>query len=428
MAVGASREFVLRELVAADVAGVLDVQAESHAGRYLESAESFADKISSAPGYCVGVFRDERLLAYGIALPFAEEGHDVPLDAVCIPGIADQSRARVLYIHDVAVRRAESGAGLGSAIVHELWCRATLAGIPTVELVAVGGSSGFWAGWGCMPVADHSAADLGYGDEAVRMSARVLDNSRCIDHEYSPSRHALRPLADYLREYRRLSAPYSDLPELRSPGSPLLIYVHGGYWQQLSAADSLFNAADALALGVDLHAVEYTLAPEASIPEIIEECIVDVVRVIDELSPSRTVLAGCSAGAHLVAMCLRDPRVSAKVDAAVLLSGIYDLRPLVVTPTNDALGLTDETASALSPRLLTVPRDLPPVLCAVGGHESREFIRQTREYAALVASSGADVTVLVEEERDHFDLPFDLLRAGTRVGDWVIETLTGAKA
>jgi arylformamidase len=242
-----------------------------------------------------------------------------------------------------------------------------------------------------------------------------------VDYEYSPSLHAMRPLAEYLEEYHRLSQDH-DARALRKNGQPLLIYIHGGYWQRLFAADSLFNAPDALRHGVSLHAVEYTLAPQARIPQIIEECIADVLAVIQELQPTHVVIAGCSAGAHLAAMCARDERITTQMDGCALLSGIYDVRPIVRTPTNDPLFLTAESAAEVSPQLLP-PFFVPHSLLAVGKHESSEFIRQNTEYAKLLATAGADVQVEVVEHRDHFNLPYDLLREDTKVGQWVLESL-----
>jgi arylformamidase len=242
-----------------------------------------------------------------------------------------------------------------------------------------------------------------------------------VDHEYSPSRHALRPIEDHLAEYARRSAGF-DAESLETQGAPLLIYVHGGYWQQLSAAESLFNAADARRLGVSLHAVEYDLAPRVSIEQIIEQCTSAIRVTVGRLRPSRTVLAGCSAGAHLAAMCAGTPSVAAAVDGVALLSGIYDLRPLVVTPTNDALGLDNDRAARLSPMLLEPPR-VRAALCAVGLCESGEFIRQNHEYAGHLRSVVPSVDEAVIDDRDHFDLPYDLLSAGTTVGDWVLDKL-----
>ena len=245
-----------------------------------------------------------------------------------------------------------------------------------------------------------------------------------VDLQYSPSRFALRPLDEYLNEYAELSRPYKNV-QLIQNGAPLLVYIHGGYWQRLSAADSLFNAPDALALGFSLHAVEYTLAPHATVAEIIEECMTDIRQVINEAKPSRVVVAGCSAGAHLSAMCVRHPTIQPLVDGVALLSGIYDVQPLVRTPTNDPLHLTIESARDISPQLLPVAAAPPRALLAVGEHESSEFIRQNATYGDYLTTCGSDVTISVIPNRDHFNLPYDLLRTGTVVGDWVIDVLQG---
>ena len=247
-------------------------------------------------------------------------------------------------------------------------------------------------------------------------------SAKDVDHQYSPSQHSLRPIDDYLAEYHSLSIRH-DAESLRIPNTPLLIYIHGGYWQRLSAADSLFNASDAIAEGISLHAVEYTLAPRASIAEIVTECIADVVSVIAELQPTRVVLAGCSAGAHLAAMCARNREIVQHLTGLGLLSGIYDLRPLVVTPTNDPLHLTRQSADELSPQLLPPIEYLSGALLAVGRAESSEFIRQNHEYAEHLRIGGTQVEELVVEERDHFNLPYDLLKRGTLVGDWVLAQL-----
>lgn len=243
-----------------------------------------------------------------------------------------------------------------------------------------------------------------------------------VDHQYSPSRYALRPLDEYLAEYHELSSPY-DANALRQPRRPLLIYIHGGYWQRLSVANSLFNARDAITEGISLHAVEYTLAPFATIPDIIEECIIDVEKTIAELQPTHVVLAGCSAGAHLAAMCAREYAIASKLSGIVLLSGIYDLRPLVVTETNDPLHLTPESAAAISPQLLAPTHGLSRALCAVGESESSEFIRQNAEYADHLRSSRTASEIMVVADRDHFNLPYDLLRRGSSVGDWTLAQL-----
>jgi len=247
-----------------------------------------------------------------------------------------------------------------------------------------------------------------------------------VELQYSPSQYSKRPIDEYLREYHEISSRI-DLATLRIPGRPLLIYIHGGYWQKLSAAESLFNGADAVKEGVSLHAVEYTLAPAADLQQMVDECISDVIATIDQLSPTSVVLAGCSAGAHLTAMCIRDPRIAARVNAAVMLSGIYDIRPIVRTTINEPLHLSMQEATRLSPQLLQPAPGVVSTLCAVGGHESPEFIRQNSEFADYLKMQGTDSDVMVVDDRDHFDLPYDLLDQRTAVGDWTLNKLKGTR-
>lgn len=243
-----------------------------------------------------------------------------------------------------------------------------------------------------------------------------------LEREYTPSLFGKRPLAQYLEEYHQLSQGH-DQDLLHTPEQPLLIYIHGGYWQRLSASDSLFNAPDAILHGVSLHAVEYTLAPHASIDEIVRECVIDIISTIKELRPTRTVIAGSSAGAHLASMCVREKTVSDIVDAVVLLSGIYDIRPLVHTTTNEPLHLTEESAAQLSPMLLPPEPGIKKALCAVGEFESDQFKIQNDNYSRYLSSQGCNASVLIVNGRDHFDIPYDLLRKETAVGQWTLQQL-----
>ena len=247
-----------------------------------------------------------------------------------------------------------------------------------------------------------------------------------VDYQYSPSKFAKRPLDEYLEDYRVRSTTV-DAAAVRQALAPLLIFIHGGYWQKLSAADSLFNGHDAMSEGIALHAVEYTLAPHASIAEMIDECIADITRTVTDLQPTRLIIAGSSAGAHLAAMCTRDAFIASQVDGVALLSGIYDVRPLVVTPTNDPLHLSLDSAADISPQLLPLPYVVPNALLAVGGHEPPEFIRQNAEFGERLLREGSEVQILVEEHLDHFDLPYDLLKRGTKVGDWCLSILKGSR-
>jgi arylformamidase len=288
-------------------------------------------------------------------------------------------------------------------------------------------------------------------DAASREQA--FSPSSCIGGDYRPfiaayaersvqARAACAALGGCWRELRSgpLPAQRLDLclPASASPADPvaLLVFLHGGYWQELSAAQSLFAATGCLAAGHAFAAVDYTLAPAASLPQIVAECG-DALRVLREHSTAlgidarRIVLAGSSAGAHLAAMLALSS--AADVAAAVLVSGIYELEPLIGTTINDALGLDAATARAMSP-LLAPPaalaawaRRVGPVLCW-GEVETDAFKAQSQAFAERLGDCGAACTCLEVPQRNHFDVILDLTDAGTALGRHTLDLLHHARS
>lgn len=206
---------------------------------------------------------------------------------------------------------------------------------------------------------------------------------------------------------------------------PVLLFFHGGYWQELSAEASLFPATDCIRLGMAYAAINHTLAPNASVDQIVDECVNALAWLHTHASTlgidrRRIVLAGSSAGAHLAAMtALRTMGTARAVRATVLVSGVFDLRPLVGTSINDALGLNAATANALSP-LRTSLHGFPETVVCWGAIETAAFKTQSRDFASALQQSGTDCESFEVADRNHFDVILDLCdpRAvlGMRVG------------
>ena len=190
------------------------------------------------------------------------------------------------------------------------------------------------------------------------------------------------------------------VPPDPAAGAPLHVFVHGGYWQALSAWDGLSMAPELSAAGVTVASINYTLAPQATIGEMIDQCCRVFDAVVAAAQPGEITLSGSSAGAHLAAhVALRRPQVS----RLLLLSGVYDLSPLVETYVNEPLGLTDAMAAAWS-----VPLDQQPaaeVHVLYGDDESEAFAAQSRRLAAAW-----HVRVHEVAGRHHFDLVAELPR------------------
>jgi arylformamidase len=222
-----------------------------------------------------------------------------------------------------------------------------------------------------------------------------------------------------------------------SSDAPLLVYFHGGYWQEHSKEESLFAAPDCVGNGIAFAAIDYTLAPRASVGFIVEQCrraIASLHRQAAALGfdARRIYVSGNSAGAHLAAMLLvagwqAAYRLADDVIAgAVLLSGIYDLEPLMGTYIDAMLHLTGEDVAALSPLRLKLGRPESTIV-AWGDNETAEFKRQSRAFAGALAGSGFPVSAFELAETNHFDIVFGLAHRGSVLGDATIEMIHGTE-
>src|SRR5215470_9425063 len=77
---------------------------------------------------------------------------------------------------------------------------------------------------------------------------------------------------------RYLDLCYGDRPRQRldlfladEPRAPTLMFIHGGYWQRNDKEGFAFLAEGPLAHGINVAVVEYTLAPEARMDQIVGE-------------------------------------------------------------------------------------------------------------------------------------------------------------
>ncbi|MGW1071758.1 alpha/beta hydrolase [Streptomyces sp. NPDC002537] len=271
-----------------------------------------------------------------------------------------------------------------------------------------------------------------------------------LDREYSPS-SVVPSLPLHLREYAELSAAarekhrplsglrYGSSPEARldlfpvaapaGGASALQVFVHGGYWQEVTKEESAFAAPDFIAAGTAFAALDYGLAPAYSLDGIVA-MVGEAVAWLHAnaarfgIDPRRIHLSGSSAGAQLVAMALvRDE--ARRIAGATLLSGVYDLEPLRHTYVNDVLGLDADAALRNSP-VHHLPKRLPPVVIARGGGETGEFVRQHDTMAALLRQR-AVVTELTCPARNHFDLPYDLGNPRTALGRAVLAQIQASQ-
>jgi predicted esterase len=251
---------------------------------------------------------------------------------------------------------------------------------------------------------DQVALDAAYNNgQAVADSAAILaDFQRRSD--------ALRASLP-----KHLDLPYGPGPRNRidyfpAPGpGPVLVFIHGGYWQMQAKERFSFLAAGPLAHGMHVAMMGYTLAPDATLEQIVSE-VRAAIGWVRQHAPAlggdagRMVVSGWSAGAHLTAMSMAEQGVI----GGLAISGIFDLEPIRLSYINRKLGLSAGEAAALSPmRLAHSPL---PLVLAYGMDELPELQRQSEDYAA--ARAGLPGRALPLAGKNHFTILEELADPG----------------
>ncbi|MEH2512936.1 arylformamidase [Nitrobacteraceae bacterium AZCC 1564] len=185
---------------------------------------------------------------------------------------------------------------------------------------------------------------------------------------------------------------------------PTLVFIHGGYWQARAKETFTFCAAGPMAHGINVAFVGYTLAPDATLDEIVSQVRTSIDFLATELAalggdPDRIIVSGWSAGGHLSSMMLGHPRIK----AGLLISGIYDLEPIQYTYLNEKLRLDKAMADRNSPIKQPGGADKPVAIIA-GSSELPLLRKQSADFAAHRARHGLPVVYEEIPGANHFTI------------------------
>lgn len=249
-------------------------------------------------------------------------------------------------------------------------------------------------------------------DQAYSPSTAARCYERTVQLYASESDQALRNYPNRQITYGPADDEYVQLFE-PEPGTAkaMLVFIHGGYWQALTALDACFMAGPFLRQGWAYASLNYTLAPRATIADMVNQCAAAILEIHRQRPDLPIVVAGSSAGAHLGAMMMhvnwqRLGATYCPVRAGLLISGVYDLRPLVQTYINEPLGLDVRSAAALSPGLQKATTPFPVTVC-YGEYETEAFKHQSETYSNFLLEQGVSVDRYEINDADHFDILFE---------------------
>lgn len=243
-----------------------------------------------------------------------------------------------------------------------------------------------------------------------------------VQERHYNARAAVSDHGDYFARWERRSASFREtarcrlglsygdsarqefdlfMPESGGDAPPLVMFIHGGYWQGLDKSLFSFTAEALVAAGAAVAVVGYELCPAVRIDDIVDQIRAAVGFLKNNAGDlgfdgERLYISGHSAGGHLTAMVIADGIGS----GGVSISGLFDLAPLINTSINQKLGLDAASARANSPLFMT-PRGDAPLLLVVGGDESTGFHDQSDRLAAAWGARCRRLDIL---GRNHFSV------------------------
>lgn len=189
--------------------------------------------------------------------------------------------------------------------------------------------------------------------------------------------------------------------------APIAVFIHGGYWRSLEPAGFSHLAAGVNAHGITFAAIGYDLCPTVTMETIVAQ-VQKASAFLYRRHGRPVAVSGHSAGGHLTACLIATDwkKVGADLPADLVtdglsISGLFDLAPLLRASMNEDLRMDEESARRVSPILW--PVEPGRTLDAwVGGDESHEFLRQSREIAEAWGRKGAATQFRPMSGANHF--------------------------
>lgn len=259
-------------------------------------------------------------------------------------------------------------------------------------------------------------------------------NQQQLDAQYN-NRLYVPDYADYFERWEKLSRQTEkehvifkdisygshaleclDIFPAANPNAKTLVFIHGGYWHLLDKRLFHFLAATFVKRNVTTVLINYPLAPSVAMDAIVSSCSNAMLWLQNNLinyggDPTQVYIAGHSAGAHLAAMLLVNNN-TAFIKGVVLLSGLYQLTPVMLSNINAVLQMDVATAERNSPACLQ-PVHQCTLLLAVGSNETDEFKDQTQEMYDNWKNKHTSIQLLNVPGKNHFSILDAITENGT---------------
>jgi arylformamidase len=226
-----------------------------------------------------------------------------------------------------------------------------------------------------------------------------------------------------------------DVYRCKNDNAPINVYIHGGAWRNGRSADFVFLAepivnAGAHSVIVDFNNIDDVGGNLMAMGKQVRAAVAWTYKNADKFGGDRNRLyvSGHSSGGHLSGCVVTTdwqkdfglPKDVVK--GGMLASGMYDLKPVRLSKRSKYVKFTDEIEEELS-SIRHLDRLNCPVVVAHGTLETPEFQRQARDFHAALKKASKDVTFIVGEGYNHFEIQETLGNPYGLLGRAVLEQM-----
>lgn len=207
-----------------------------------------------------------------------------------------------------------------------------------------------------------------------------------------------------------------DVYKTHQPNAPVNVYVHGGAWRNGQAKDFAAPAEMFVNAGANFAVLDFVQIQDAGgnllpMAQQVRSAVAWVYKNAASFGadPKRVYITGHSSGAHLSGCALvtdweKDFGLPPDIlKGGLLISGMYDLKPVRLSKRSEYVKFTDAIEEELS-SIRHLDKLHAPITVCYGTQETPEFQRQSRDFAAAVKAAGKPVELLVGESLNHFEM------------------------
>jgi arylformamidase len=259
---------------------------------------------------------------------------------------------------------------------------------------------------------DQKELDDAYDQTVYAPNQQLVAKRRALASE--AARRRLDPAERF--PYGESDIEKLDVYRTKKPNAPINVYVHGGAWRNGLAKDFATPAEMFVTAGAHFVVLDFIQIGDAGgdlMPMIrqVRSAVAWIYRNAARFGGDshRLYITGHSSGAHLSGCTLITDWQSEFglptdiIKGGLLVSGMYDLKPVRLSKRSKYVNFTDEIEEALSSQR-HLDKLNAPIIVAYGDQETPEFQRQGREFAAAVKAAGKPVELIVGEGFNHFEM------------------------